>query len=137
MRLVFNAGLAARAAVLFAALCLAPSLVQAGQLDGYAPVNLSNWKPRTAPSAMALVEPLYRGHPEGMEGRPILKIELRKEGETLVIDIEQTGFLDDSVRGEKHRAIVVQSSTGWRLQRLGKKVSCYRGGKSWRTGRCS
>jgi hypothetical protein len=128
----------AAAVALLVALGLTSSAALAGQLDGFAPVDLSNWKPRTAASAMALVEPLYRGHPEGLEGRPKLKIELRKEANALIIDIEQTGFLDDSVRGEKHRAIVVQSPKGWRLERLGAKRSCYRGGsKAWRTDRCS
>ena len=127
----------AAAVVLLAALGLTSSVALAGQLDGFAPVDLSNWKPRTAASAMALVEPLYRGHPEGMEGRPKLKIELRKEANVVIIDVEQTGFLDDSLRGEKHRAIVVRSPKGWHLKRLGKKRSCYRGGsKAWRTGRC-
>ena len=127
-----------RAAVLAATLAVLPALGHAGQLDGYEPVDLAKWKPRTATSAMALVEPLYRNHPEALEGRPELKIKLRKKKDALIIDIEQTGYLDDSVRGEKHRAIVVPSKNGWRLERLGVKRSCYRGGgKTWRAGRCS
>ncbi len=129
---------AVSAAVVIIALCVAPLLVRADQVDGYKPVDLSGWTPRTAASAMALVEPLYRAHPERMEGRPELKIHLRKEAGVLIIDIEATGFLDDSVRGEKYRAVVVPSAKGWHLRQLGIKRSCnHNGSKAWRTGQCS
>ena len=78
------------------------------RLTGYKPVDLSSWAPRTASSAMELVEPLYRTHPRRLEGRPGLQITLRKDADSkLVIDIEMTGFLDDSVGGAQFRAIVV------------------------------
>ena len=80
------------------------------RLTGYKPVDLSSWAPRTASSAMELVEPLYRTHPRRLEGRPGLQITLRKDADSkLVIDIEMTGFLDDSVGGAQFRAIVVSS----------------------------
>ncbi len=98
------------------------------RLDGYNPVDLSDWQPRTAPSAMALVEPIYRDHPYRLEGRPTLKIDLRKDGPGwLAVDITLRGFLDDSVDGEEYRGFISRSDTGWRLDVLGKRNICARG----------
>lgn len=97
-------------------------------LEGYRPVDLASWEPRTAPSVMALVEPLYRDHPESLEGGPTLKIDLHPgDSGELIIELEMGGYLDDSVAGQQYRAIVVQSSGGWRLQALGTRYICARG----------
>lgn len=115
----------AAAAVLAA---LITSAAADSRLDGYNPVDLGAWEPRTAPSAMALVEPLYRAHPEGPEGRPTLTVDMRRdEAGALVIDIEMRGFLDDSVSGAQYRAVVSWSGPGWRLEALGARNICARG----------
>ena len=115
------------AAVLLTAMFSGPAIADA-RLNDYNQVDLSTWEPRIAPSVMALVEPIYRGHPEGPEGRPTLNIDLR-EGDTdnLVIEIELRGYLDDSVNGEQYRGIVVWSDQGWRLEALGQRNICARG----------
>jgi len=110
------------------AITMAAALAADDRLTGYKPVDLSSWAPRTASSAMELVEPLYRAHPRRLEGRPGLQITLRKDADSkLVIDIEMTGFLDDSVGGAQFRAIVVRAGGGWKLQALGQRHICYRG----------
>jgi hypothetical protein len=49
-----------------------------------------------------LLQDLFEGHPEAMEGRPVLKIDLKQteDRSALLIDLEMTGYLDDSVSGE-------------------------------------
>jgi len=97
-------------------------------LTGYKPVDLTAWQPRTDDSVMALVEPLYRNHPESSEGRPSLKIELRKDETGLfVVDIVLRGYLDDSVEGEEYRGLVAWTEHGWRLEALGRRNICARG----------
>ncbi len=98
------------------------------RLEDYNVVGLSDWQPRTAVSAMALVEPLYRNHPESGEGRPTLKIDMRKDGPgALVIDVTLGGYLDDSVDGEQYRGFISRTDTGWRLDALGRRHICARG----------
>lgn len=115
--------------LLLAASITATSATSDQQLDGYKPVDISSWQPRTAPSAMALVEPLYRGHPEASEGRPTLKIDLRpdEDGNGVIIDIEMRGYLDDSVSGEQYRALITWTEDGWTLKALGVRYICARG----------
>jgi len=114
------------AAVLLIAASVTPVLATTDQrLVGYMPVDLSSWQPRTAPSVMALVEQLYRGHPEAVEGRPTLKIDLRRDsGDAIVVDIEMRGYLDHSVDGEDFRAFVIWTEKGWRLDALGVRYIC-------------
>ncbi len=114
------------AAALF--LVFTSSLSADTRLDGYNSVDLSNWQPRDAGSAMALVEPIYRNHPESGEGRPTLKIDMRKDGPgSLIIDLRLGGYLDDSVEGEEYRGIISRTDTGWRLDALGRRHICARG----------
>lgn len=112
-------------AVLFASTVTAQS---DDRLDGYNPVDLTTWQPRTARSAMALVEPLYRDHPYSSEGRPKLLVDLRKhESGGLVVDIMLRGYLDDSVDGEEYRGLISRTDAGWRLDALGRRNICARG----------
>lgn len=98
------------------------------RLEDYNVVDLSEWQPRTAESAMALVEPLYRNHPESEEGRPSLQVDMRNdESGSLVIDVTMGGYLDDSVAGEEYRAFISRTVEGWRLEVLGRRYICYRG----------
>jgi hypothetical protein len=88
-----------------------------------------------------LLQDLFEGHPEAMEGRPVLKIDLKQteDRSALLIDLEMTGYLDDSVSGEQYRAIVVEGTKHmFRLEKLGKKIKCGRGDNAgqWTTGKC-
>ena len=98
------------------------------RLEDYNVVDLSGWQPRTAESALALVEPLYRNHPESDEGRPTLKIDLRTDGPgILIVDVVMEGYLDDSVAGEEYRGVISRSGAGWQLEALGRRHICARG----------
>jgi hypothetical protein len=129
----------ALAALICAALAQ-PAL--ADPLAGYEPVDLSDYQPREAASAVMLLQDLFEGHPETVaEGRSVLKIDLRhnEDRSALLIDLEMTGYLDDSVDAEKYRAIVVEGTKHtFRLDRLGKKTKCGRGSNAgqWTTGNC-
>ena len=98
------------------------------RLEDYNVVDLSNWQPRTADSAMALLEPLYRYHPESDEGYPTLRIDMRKDGPgTLIVDVIMEGYLDDSVAGEEYRGFISRTGAGWWLVSLGRRHICARG----------
>ena len=119
--------------LLFALAVMAAPMALAAddRLAGYKPVDLTSWTPRSGPSAMELVEPLYRAHPSRLEGRPGLQITLRKDQDSkLVVDIEMTGYLDDSVAGSQFRAIIARTGGGWKLEALGERYICYRGLKA-------
>lgn len=126
-------------AALACAALAAPAL--ADPLAGYEPVDLTDYQPREAASAVMLLQDLFEGHPEAMEGRPVLKIDLKQteDRSALLIDLEMTGYLDDSVSGEQYRAIVVEGTKHmFRLEKLGKKIKCGRGDNAgqWTTGKC-
>ncbi len=110
-------------------------------LNGYAPVDLTDYMPREGPSALMLLQDLIEGHPQALEGNPAMSIDLKRteDGNAIRIDVEMTGFLDDSATGEQYRAIVVPAATrGWRLEQLGRKTMCGRGDNAgkWITGSC-
>ena len=97
-------------------------------LTGFRPVDISTWEPRTSQSLMALVEPVYRNHPESLEGRPSLSIELREDGRGgIYVDIRLGGLLDDSVAAELYRALISQTAGGWQLDAVGVRFLCARG----------
>ena len=127
-------------AVLFCTALAQPAL--ADPLAGYEAVDLSEFKPREAASAVMLLQDLFEGHPETVvEGRSVLKIDLKHNDDrsALLVDLEMSGYLDDSVDGEKYRAIVVEGTKHmFRLDRLGKKIKCGRGSTAgqWTTGNC-
>jgi hypothetical protein len=76
----------------------------ADPLAGYEPVDLTDYQPRESASAVMLLQDLFEGHPETVaEGRPVLKIDLRQNEDrsALLIDLEMTGYLDDSVDGRE------------------------------------
>lgn len=113
----------------------------ADTMDGYEPVDLTDYTPREGASALLLLQDLIEGHPEALEGRPVMTIDLRKseDGQSIIIDVEKSGFLDDSVDGERYRAIVVPgTSQAWKLESLGMQVKCGRGDSAgkWTTGNC-
>ena len=101
----------------------------AGQLRGWTAVDLAGWTPKTAPSLMELIAPVYAGHPEAMEGRPTLKVEVEEapDGRAMQIMVRMTGYLDDSVAGEEFAALADQGEKGWFLKGLWKRQLCMRG----------
>ena len=113
----------------------------ADTMEGYAPVDLTDYTPLEGASALLLLQDIIEGHPESLEGKPVMTVELRKseDGQSIIIDVEKTGFLDDSVEGERYRAIVVPgTSQAWKLERMGLKLKCGRGDSAgtWTTGNC-
>lgn len=121
------------------ALGLAAAPALASPLDGYAPVDLTDYAPKEGPSAIGLLIDLVEAHPESLEGNPASRIEMKPTGDgaALQVDIEMTGYLDDSVAGEKYRAIIVPANT-WRIEALGKQFKCRRGDNAgeWTTNLC-
>ncbi len=95
----------------------------------YAPVSLANWKPRTAPSVLDLLRPITSTHPETLEGRPEMALTMRRDlnADSLMVRITNTGYLDDSVSGEKFAAIITRNAEGWYLDSLWRQNLCARG----------
>jgi len=70
------------------------------------------------------------------EGRPRLSITMEQSGETIVFDIRDTGWADDSVAGKAYRGLLEREDDGWKLTRLGSAQLCARGDKVMTKGNC-
>ena len=88
---------------------------------------------------MTLLEPLYRNHPERLEGRPTLRITMRREGDRrLVMDVELGGLLDDAIEARAFRAVVEKEERGWMVVALGTRQRCAREARrAWTTRPCA
>ena len=95
----------------------------------------------TAPSLMGLLEPIIAGHPEALDGRPSMTIDIRPEasGGELVFEIRMLGYLDDSVSGEEFIGTVGEGGDGWILKSLWRRSLCARGkfAGQWTGENCS
>jgi len=64
--------------------------------------------------------------------RSLVLSEVANRGEapdTMVVVVARDGFLDDSVRGDWHRAVLYRATDGtWRLHEMRRAFRCYRGG---------
>ena len=79
------------------------------------------------------------GFPEGREGRQELDLSVRKQADgTYVVLLTRTGFLDDSVNGDRQRAVLARFEGGWRANSLGERWRCQsgRGPAGWTTQPC-
>ncbi|MEP5938276.1 MAG: hypothetical protein ABJ239_08115 [Erythrobacter sp.] len=99
------------------------------------------WKDWRGSSITALLEPILGNHPEGMEGRPEIAIEMSKArwnrmsfqkppksaANFIAIEIERHGFADDSVSGDRYLAAAIQTDGGWKISRLWSQQMCARG----------
>lgn len=57
----------------------------------------------------------------------------------VIVTIDQSGVLDDSVAGIRHRFDIVQQTGQWQIQRAGRQVRCQqgRGHQGWSDTNCS
>lgn len=110
------------------------------ELSAWTAVDITGWNPKSARSLMALIAPVYAGHPEAMEGRPTLSVEVEEapNGSAMQIKIRMTGYLDDSVSGEEFAALAGEGQDGWVLKRLWKRQLCARGASAgqWTSKPC-
>jgi hypothetical protein len=123
------------------AAAVAAGAAGADEMPGLSPVDLNRYEPRRAASPLSLIEPLVRNHPESLEGRPSLRIDMRKDGERFVAEIETGGLLDDAIEARQFRALIGRRDGQWELQALGQRWRCSRGPLgmtgAWTTMRCS
>ena len=78
--------------------------------------------------------------PESREGRQEFELSVEEESDgSNVVLLTLTGFLDDSVSGEQHRAVLVPTAEGWRVTALGERWRCQggRGHSGWGTTPCN
>jgi hypothetical protein len=115
----------------------------ADPLAGYEPVDLSDYQPRESASAVMLLQDLFEGHPEShAEGRPVLKIDLKQteDRSALLIDLEMTGYLDDSVDGQNSTAPswsrARSTCSGWRGWARRSNAAAADNAGQWTTGNC-
>ena len=97
--------------------------------NGWATVDYSGWERTSAPTVLGVLEPVYAWHPEAMEGRPELDIKMVPwpGREAMRVEITMTGFLDDSVAGERYVALVKPGGEGWTIGGLWRRNLCQRG----------
>ena len=111
------------------------SPVLAGHEDIFGQISAEN---RTGgdPVGMALaIAPLRAGSPANIEVLPIDSVESPNR---VMVTIEQTGFLDDSVAGSRHRFDMSLQNGQWTIQRAGRQFRCQlgRGQQDFATGLC-
>lgn len=120
----------------FAGVVKTPVLMSAN----WQPVDYSAWEHTSAPTLMGVLEPLYQGHPESMEGAPAMELKMAQwpGEEAMQVVITMTGYLDDSVDGEKYVAHIQQGGDGWKITGLWKRNLCVRGKHAgqWIAGSC-
>lgn len=128
------------ALALLAAAVLLPAPALAGGtewLDGYAEVPQAMWPegPSDDP-VMRLGSLLRAGWDE--EGRPAVSMAAERDGSRVLVEITKTGYADDSVDGERHRAIVQNDGNGWDIAALGVQFRCHRGAHAgqWSSSLC-
>jgi uncharacterized membrane-anchored protein len=110
---------------------LGPAPAEAQEFVGFEQMDISAWEPREAKSLMAIVEPLYRNHPESAEGRPTLRVDVRKGVDgRFRVEVERTGLADDAIESVQHRAIIARNGDLWRLEAMGWRQRC-NPGRGW------
>ncbi len=119
------------------ALLAGPAAAQG--MGGFTPLAPAFWPQGPAPDPVTLLEPLYRNHPESPEGRPTLRITMRREtGARLLMDVELGGLLDDSIEARAFRAVVERGERGWGVVAIGTRHRCARETRrAWTTRPCS
>ena len=72
------------------------------------------------------------------EGRPRLNIVVAPNDDfNLDVTIEDTGFLDDSVEGQRTVYTVTYTAEGWEVLAIASEVRCRRGdNRDWQMGPC-
>jgi hypothetical protein len=104
-------------------------------------IDLEEWQPRTANSAIRLIAPIYQHFPDSLELAPSIRIEIEKRPghSSLQASVRIVGLSDDSVSGEEYIAEIVGSADGWSLTGLWRRWLCARGPRAgqWTTEACS
>ena len=99
------------------------------------------FKNKRSESVVGLFMPIMRSHPEALEGRPtmVFKLAKRTDSSGFVVEIVQTGYLDDSVSGQRFVGFVSWADGMWNLDSLWQQQMCYRGPTpgQWTKGSCS
>ncbi len=98
-------------------------------------------KNKRSESVVGLFMPIMRSHPEALEGRPttVFKLAKRTDNSGFVVEVVQTGYLDDSVSGQRFVGFVSWADGMWNLDSLWRQQMCYRGPRAgqWKKGSCS
>ncbi|MEM8917373.1 MAG: hypothetical protein AAGE37_00825 [Pseudomonadota bacterium] len=120
-------------------------------------VDLADWSSPNAASLAALMAPVLNGTPESAEDQPLINIYVESDGRTnpnlsrmaadlparagwdmAAILVERTGFLDDSVSGDRHYGLAMFVNGQWRLEQLWVQYLCGRGAnpRQWQANLC-
>ena len=101
-----------------------------GLLAGFRPIRDSEWPVASAASESALIRAVQETY-AASDGPPASILTSRR-GDRFVIDVERTGFRDDSVAGERLRGVFVPDAGGLRLYEAGAQYQCARGASAGR-----
>lgn len=97
--------------------------------DGYS--DFRSPGPLVVERPMAVVLEQLNAFPDVFgEGNPLLELKSYLDrADRLVIDVIETGFLDDSVKGANRRFVFVETEDGkFKVWGYGYRQQCYRGG---------
>lgn len=90
------------------------------------------------PSLSDLTDPFVSAFEYFGEGRPALNISMAPNDENyLEVIIEESGFLDDSVEGQRAIYVVTRTAEGWEVLQAEIQQRCYRGeNRDWTSDPC-
>jgi len=74
--------------------------------------------------ALVIVGTPRPGAPLALE---VLPVDSAESPSRVIITLERSGFLDDSIAGDRHRFDMTQQNGQWTIQRAGRQVRCQRG----------
>lgn len=112
---------------------------------------VDGWRDWRGSDPLSLLSPILATHPEALEGRPSVSIEMEKlnwrgmqnvvsgaPSELIGVWITRHGFADDAVSGDRYFAAVIFDDEGWRIDWLWGQTMCARGDQAgqWTTARC-
>ena len=120
-----------------------PAYPAPAQVDLTLEHNLNGFNVRevpdlSGPTPLAVLDQIDVGFPtDGEEGgRPGLSLELSETGAKIAVNLTESGWADDSVKGQVYRVLMERKGDGWRVTGLGHAWLCYRGEKSVTTDAC-
>ena len=88
-------------------------------------------------SLFEILGQLEIGFPETVpEGRPNLTIEAAQYGDRLAVEVQETGWADDSVSGRAVRLLLDREGERWAVSDMGRAWICYRGEVRFSAGPC-
>ncbi|MEP3198789.1 MAG: hypothetical protein ABJO57_13015 [Lentilitoribacter sp.] len=82
--------------------------------------------PEASDEAINALLPFLKHFPDAEEKRVKIKLTLEPVGDGIKFNLIETGFADDSTKGQHFRGLISEGKDGWASTELTRKWLCYR-----------